>query len=242
MAQDAVQSHRPHYRRRTSVSKATSDNPKDLFGNKKLPLHLIPSTAQVAEALAMADGAGKYGPYNWRDKAVLASIYVAACKRHIDLWFEGQQVASDSGVHHLGHARACLGILIDAEANDCLVDDRPKPADLETLFKDAEAVIEAMHKRHAELPHNKPNPTMFYDGVNVPVLVAAEKATLEIHEEAERILSERFPTMTPGIRPGYGADGLPKTRKVPRGIPLDKCDRHDFGVTQENLGDCDPGC
>jgi hypothetical protein len=35
---------------------------------------------------------------------------------------------------------------------------------------------------------------------------------------------------------------LPKTRCVPRGIPLDKCDRHDFGVTQEDLVDCDPGC
>jgi hypothetical protein len=225
------------------VSKATSDNPKDLFGNKKLPLHLIPSTAQVAEALAMADGAGKYGPYNWRDKAVKASIYVAACKRHIDLWFEGQRVASDSGVHHLGHARACLGILIDAEANDCLVDDRPKPADLERLFKDAEAVIEAMHKRHAELPQNKP-PRMFVPAgvtagykLEAGKVVWVDKDGLPLSMKRKEMSEARY---IPGVK--SNTSPMPKTRKVPRGKPLDKCDRHDFGVTQEDLGDCDSGC
>jgi hypothetical protein len=232
------------------VSKATSDNPKDLFGNKKLPLHLIPSTAQVAEALAMADGAGKYGPYNWRDKAVKASIYVAACKRHLDLWFEGQRVASDSGVHHLGHARACLGILIDAEANDCLVDDRPKPANLETLFKDAEMVIEAMYKRHAELPQNKP-PCMFVPaGVTAGYKIEAGRVVWVDRDgmpmtrpvpPAEKTLKEIADRMLP--------EGLPKTRKVPRGAPIySRCTKsypHDGPcefVEQEDLGDCDPGC
>ena len=33
--------------------------------------------------------------------------------------------AADSGVHHLGHAKACLSIVLDAQAYDCLCDDRP---------------------------------------------------------------------------------------------------------------------
>ena len=57
-----------------------------------------------------------------------ASVYIDACKRHIDLYFDcSQQCASDSGVHNLGHAMACLAIIIDAEHNGTLTDDRPYP-------------------------------------------------------------------------------------------------------------------
>lgn len=108
-----------------AVSKATTVNPKDLLGAKKVPLSLVPSAAIAAEATAMYDGKLKYGAYNWRQKKVIASIYVEACKRHLDLFFEGQEIAEDSLVLHLGHARACLGILIDAMVTGNLVDDRP---------------------------------------------------------------------------------------------------------------------
>lgn len=100
-------------------------NPKDLLGIKKPPLDLIPAAAELHESMAMANGAGKYGPYNWRGKQVRASIYIAAALRHLKSWQDGERVASDSGVHHLGHARACLGILLDAEATGNLIDDRP---------------------------------------------------------------------------------------------------------------------
>jgi broad-specificity NMP kinase len=76
-------------------------------------------------AHAMMDGAKKYGPYNWRDKKVQADIYVDAALRHLMDWFEGQECASDSHVHHLGHALACCAILLDAQANDSLIDNRP---------------------------------------------------------------------------------------------------------------------
>lgn len=73
----------------------------------------------------MMDGATKYGAYNWRNKSVSASIYIDAAKRHLDLWFEGQEFASDSKVHHLGHALACCAILLDAQECGRLIDDRP---------------------------------------------------------------------------------------------------------------------
>lgn len=101
-------------------------NPKDAVGQKKAPLHLIPVAALAAEAGAFRDGVRKYGAANWRITGVQASIYIAAALRHISLWYDGgEDVASDSKVKHLGHARACLGIVLDAEACGTLTDDRP---------------------------------------------------------------------------------------------------------------------
>lgn len=107
------------------MDKKKGQNPKDLLGVKKVPMHLVPPTATIHEAMALRDGASKYGPYNWRDNCVIASIYIDACKRHIDAWIDGEEVAEDSGVHHLGHARACLAIILDALENGTLDDDRP---------------------------------------------------------------------------------------------------------------------
>jgi len=100
-------------------------NPKDQVGAKKPPVHLIPAAAEIAESLVMALGARKYGPYNWRRTKVRASIYVAAARRHLLQWFDGQDDDPESGVSHLAHARACLGILLDAVATGNVVDDRP---------------------------------------------------------------------------------------------------------------------
>lgn len=99
-------------------------NPKDTLGMKKVNTYLMPPLAVMYGAHAMMDGAVKYGPYNWRDKAVIASVYITAADRHIKLWQSKEEQADDSGVHHLGHAIACLAILIDAQAEKCLKDDR----------------------------------------------------------------------------------------------------------------------
>jgi hypothetical protein len=141
------------------VSKALGSNPKDLLGAKKPSLSKIPAIALLWESLAMMDGGGKYGPYNWRGNKVIASIYVDACKRHLDEWWEGSTYAEDSGCHHLGHARACLGILLDAEATGNLIDDRPVAGDsteayLKTM-KDVSAKIPAMQERHRKFHAEK---------------------------------------------------------------------------------------
>lgn len=103
-------------------SKAT--NPKDAIGCGKLPLHLWPTTATAMGSIGLLEGMVKYGKANWREAGVRASIYVDACKRHLDAWFEGEEVAPDSGVPHLANAIACIAILIDADAAGKLVDDR----------------------------------------------------------------------------------------------------------------------
>jgi hypothetical protein len=107
-------------------SKADTTNPKDLLGTKKVPMSKVCPIAIAHESLAMLDGEIKYGARNWREKDVIASIYIDAALRHLNAWFEGQEVAEDSGIHHLGHARACLGILLDAQAHGNLIDDRIK--------------------------------------------------------------------------------------------------------------------
>lgn len=125
-------------------SKATTPNPKDLFGSAKVSLTKFPATALAHGAHAFMDGVEKYGAYNWRDKPVIASIYVDAAVRHILDWFEGQQTAVDSGVHHLGHVLACAAILIDAEENGVLIDDRPvfnNPDVLDKLLERLSAII-----------------------------------------------------------------------------------------------------
>lgn len=100
-------------------------NPKDLIGRTKPGMGHVPPGPLYEVALAFDDGAAKYGAFNWRAKPVLASVYHDACKRHLDSWFHGENAASDSGIHHLAHAIACLTIILDAEQQGSLKDDRP---------------------------------------------------------------------------------------------------------------------
>ena len=101
------------------------ENPKDRVGAGKPPLHLIPPAAEILEAVVMGLGAKKYGPFNWRSSKVRATVYIAAAKRHLAQWLDGQNDDPESGVSHLAHARACLGVLLDAIATGNVVDDRP---------------------------------------------------------------------------------------------------------------------
>src|ERR1700693_1718032 len=94
-----------------SFSKAKSTNPKDLLGASKVSISKLPFVAILHGAHAMMNGAAKYGPYNWREKKVLASIYVDAIYRHLGAWFDShEENAEDSGCHHLGHLIASAAI------------------------------------------------------------------------------------------------------------------------------------
>src|ERR1039458_7081089 len=100
-------------------------NPKDRLGVRKVSLPKRPPAALAHAGFAMMNGAEKYGPYNWRDKPVIASIYVDAAERHLNAWFDGEEDSTDSSAHHLGHAMACLAIILDAQESGNLIDDRP---------------------------------------------------------------------------------------------------------------------
>lgn len=102
-------------------------NPKDAIGVNKLPYHLWPQVATAHGSLALLEGALKYGRSNWRAIGVRSSVYFDAAMRHLIAWFEGEDMAPDSDVHHLGHALACLAIILDARAAGKLNDDRMFP-------------------------------------------------------------------------------------------------------------------
>ena len=114
----------------------TDTNPKTKYGKAKPAIGLIPGPALLHIADAFGDGAQKYGPANWRVDPVSASTYINAALRHLYSWFDGEELAEDSGVHHLGHAAACLAIVIDAQAQGTLVDDRPTAGCSAQLIKD----------------------------------------------------------------------------------------------------------
>lgn len=101
-------------------------NPKDALGLAKVDLSVIPPSAELHLASAMMDGAVKYGPFNWRDNAVIGRVYVAAARRHLLQYLDGEDIDPVSGVHHLGHAMACCAILLDAQETGNLDDNRPK--------------------------------------------------------------------------------------------------------------------
>jgi hypothetical protein len=130
-------------------------NPKDAIGSKKLPLDLVPDTIPIFAATAFAEGASKYGSYNWRVAGVRASIYRAALDRHLKKWWNGEDCDPVTGVHHLASVIACAGILLDAEVCDKLTDDRPPAADVGALIGDMEDVIEYVYTLHdGRKPHH----------------------------------------------------------------------------------------
>lgn len=106
------------------------DNPKTAIGTKKPPVSVVPPVAVFHLGQAMKDGKEKYGLMNWREKRVSSSVYFDAAMRHLMSWWDGEDRASDSGVHHLAHAMACMAILLDAESIGKLNDDRPLPGNL----------------------------------------------------------------------------------------------------------------
>jgi hypothetical protein len=125
-------------------------NPKDAIGDTKMPLHLVPPTATAYAALAHLDGALKYGQWNWRKAGVRSSVYIAAAARHLECYFNGEDIDPDSGVPNLGHALACINIVIDAEACGKLTDDRPPRVGLRKWFEKLMPTIAALREKHKD--------------------------------------------------------------------------------------------
>lgn len=119
----------------TSELRLPDDNPKTVFGVAKPGVHCIPPSALLHLGQAMANGEAKYGLMNWREDRVSASTYYdAAVARHFPAWWDGEDYAGDSGVHHLAHVMACCAILIDAIETGMLNDDRPIKGNLPELI------------------------------------------------------------------------------------------------------------
>lgn len=139
-----------------------ASNPKEAFGDAKMPMDLLPDTAVVQFNLAFLEGALKYGQYNWRIAGVSARTYIRAARRHMSKWWNGQDADPKTRIHELASAGACLAIIIDAELCGKLTDDRPPRADMEKVLADA-ALVSA-HLKQLFKDHSPPQYTQLEHG------------------------------------------------------------------------------
>jgi hypothetical protein len=132
-------------------------NPKDAIGSTKLPLDLVPDTAVGEMALAFLEGALKYGKFNWRVEGVRASIYIAAARRHLAKFVNGEDEDQATLVPHLASVMACCAIILDAKVSGKLVDDRPPVAPVQGHFdgilKGKVAWLQELFKDHSPHQH-----------------------------------------------------------------------------------------
>jgi len=100
------------------------NNPKTAFGIKKPSNSFTPLGALRALGQVMEFGAKKYGRFNWRGTKVASSVYYNAATRHLNAWFEGEDIDPESGFPHLAHVMACAAIILDADEHKMQIDDR----------------------------------------------------------------------------------------------------------------------
>ena len=105
--------------------KVKESNPKDAIGITKVPRSTVPAPVIAELGVAMLEGALKYGRHNYRSIGVRASVYYDAANRHLDSFWEGEDIDPDSGLSHITKAIATLTVLRDAQIRGKMVDDRP---------------------------------------------------------------------------------------------------------------------
>lgn len=129
-------------------------NPKDAIGGNKPSYSAVPVPVLYELGLALSEGARKYGGYNWRVAGVRASVYINATRRHLDAWWEGEDLDPDSGLSHITKAIASLTVMRDAMLQNMLAtDDRPPRA---------APFMTSMQNRMSELSERYPDPRPAY--------------------------------------------------------------------------------
>jgi len=91
----------------------------------KPSMRYIPPIAILKMGEAMCDGVSKYEPFDWRDEPLSLAEFYDKLMRHILDWYNGDDCASDSGIHHLAHLMADCAMVLDAIDLDNVQDDRP---------------------------------------------------------------------------------------------------------------------
>lgn len=134
--------------REETITVSNPANPKQAYGDKKVPLHLMPPIAEILTCVALREGAIKYGAWNFRDTRVELMTYVGAIKRHLAAIIDGEWIDPDDVVMpdgtivdlpkkpHIAGLLASAAILADAYYNGNLVDNRPAPGKASELLKD----------------------------------------------------------------------------------------------------------
>lgn len=131
-----------------NTSKPT--NPKDAVGIRKPPASCVPQTVMAEVGVGMLEGARKYGRHNYREVGVRASVYYDALRRHVDYWWEGEDLDPDSGLSHVTKAICCLVVLRDAMIQNKLTDDRPPKADVTAHRTEMQRLVNDLFERYPQ--------------------------------------------------------------------------------------------
>ncbi len=110
--------------RTAPVVTSPDGNPKTAVGITKPSLHSIPPVALLYLGQAMADGNRKYGLVNWRHDPITFSTYWDAAMRHMLALWDGEDADPATGIKHMAYIMANFAILLDAQEQGTLTDDR----------------------------------------------------------------------------------------------------------------------
>jgi hypothetical protein len=133
-----------------------ASNPKDAIGIAKAYASTVPRPVIWETGLAMLEGALKYGRHNYRAIGVRASVYYDAVGRHLDAWWEGEDIDPDSGLSHITKAIAGLVVLRDAMMNEKWEDDRPPPMANPEWLRELNERAKALLERYPEETRREP--------------------------------------------------------------------------------------
>ena len=126
-------------------------NPKDGVGSLKPSYAAVPVPVLYEVGAALTEGARKYGGYNWRVAGVRTSVYIDATRRHLDSFWEGEDIDPDSGLSHITKAIASLTVFRDAQIQGMVANDDRPPRTEAPFMAEGQA-------RMTELVERYPNP------------------------------------------------------------------------------------
>ena len=185
-------------------------NPKAAAGAKKIPLASVPAITSAFLALGHHEGKSKYGGWNWRIAGASAATYISACKRHLDLWFEGEWADQKTGIPHLANALACISIIVDSINCGTLEDDRPPNSLYSQQVGQLNALVESLNEMFGGM-----NPEHFTQQGEFQ-----KRQERFVKEMQNAIASKAIPQHTPA--PKHVRAKVPASKAPVRGKPRGK--------------------
>lgn len=146
----------------TELNRLTSSeppkNPKDIIGATKPPQHCVPLPVLWEVGMGMFEGGWKYQDHNYRVIGVQASAYLDATRRHLDAWWEGEDIDPKSGLHHVTKAISGLFVLRDCMMQSAagapveFIDDRPPKSyvTMEDMERQFAEMLERLKREHGD--------------------------------------------------------------------------------------------
>lgn len=164
-------------------------NPKDGVGSLKPSYAAVPVPVLYELGAALTEGARKYGGYNWRVAGVRTSVYIDATRRHLDSFWEGEDIDPDSGLSHITKAIASLTVFRDAMIQGKVEnDDRPPSTQAPFMVEGQARMVELQRRYPSPVPnhtqeqvaHMRNTPVSIYAGqtlgYEVEVMLPADGA------------------------------------------------------------------